>query len=292
MALQVNPLQAEAALPPGAIFSRSFPGILGSSDSVQIHHHLDKDLNLPPLPAHLHDQDFSANGAHHHGLCHHVRFREHHSNDCTVHATRAHLGSCCPRELHQSHGFLVCECFSEHHRRLPDTCPAYARCQKLAATSTTAVGSHNGLRLGWLVRLSSSRLTSILDPKLKIKYTAHSTRLFGQPSRPTLQSYVPVYPCSRAPSPPSSRVSSLAVLLMSIPMARMRPNVEVCICRGNIPPYQHHVFRRKTFFWSKNSSSHSPSPENLFCLHLLRNTLTPNLSRSPFPRPKLSSRCV
>lgn len=159
MALQVNPLQAEAALPPGAIFSRSFPGILGSSDSVQIHHHLDKDLNLPPLPAHLHDQDFSANGAHHHGLCHHVRFREHHSNDCTVHATRAHLGSCCPRELHQSHGFLVCECFSEHHRRLPDTCPAYARCQKLAATSTTAVGSHNGLRLGWLVRLSSSRLT-------------------------------------------------------------------------------------------------------------------------------------
>lgn len=161
MALQVNPLQAEAALPPGAIFSRSFPGILGSSDSVQIHHHLDKDLNLPPLPAHLHDQDFSANGAHHHGLCHHVRFREHHSNDCTVHATRAHLGSCCPRELHQSHGFLVCECFSEHHRRLPDTCPAYARCQKLAATSTTAVGSHNGLRLGWLVRLSSSRLTML-----------------------------------------------------------------------------------------------------------------------------------
>lgn len=42
----------------------------------------------------------------------------------------------------------------------------------------------------------------------------------------------------------------------------------------------------------QNSSSHSPSPENLFCLHRLRNTLTPNLSRSPFPRPELSSRCV
>ena len=162
MALQVNQHQAEASLPPGAVFSPSFSGILGSSDSVQGHNYLDKDLDLPPLPAHLHDQDFSANGAHHHGLCDHLRFRKHHSNDRTVHAARAHLGSCCPWDLHQSHGFLVCKCFSEHRRRLLNTGPAYARCQKLAATSTTAVGSHNSLRLGRLVGLSSrSRLTML-----------------------------------------------------------------------------------------------------------------------------------
>lgn len=162
MALQVNPHQAEAAVTPGAIVSRSLLGILGSSNSVQIHHYLDKDLDLPPLLAHLHDQDISTNGAHNHGLCHHIRFRKHHSNSCTVHATRAHLGSCCAWDLHQPHGFLVCECFSEHYRRLFDTCPADACCQKLAATPTTAVGSHDGLRLGRLVRLfSDSRLTML-----------------------------------------------------------------------------------------------------------------------------------
>lgn len=127
MALQVNQLQAEAALLPGAPFSPSFLGILGSSDSIQIHNYLDKDFDLPPVSAHLYDQDFSTNGVRYHGLCDHVCFRKHHSNDRTVHADRAHLGSCCPWDLYQSYGFLVCKCSSEHHRRLLDTRPAYAR---------------------------------------------------------------------------------------------------------------------------------------------------------------------
>lgn len=54
-ALQVNQLKAEAALLPVAVFSRSFSGILGSSDLVQIHNHPDQNLDLSPLPAHLHD---------------------------------------------------------------------------------------------------------------------------------------------------------------------------------------------------------------------------------------------
>lgn len=154
-ALQVNQFKAEAALLPVAVFSRSFSGILGSSDPVQIHNHPDQDLDLSPLSAHLHDQKVSANGAHHHGLRDTVRFRKHHSNDRTMHAARAHLGSCSSWDLHQSHGFLVRQCFSEHHRRLLDTCPTNARCQKLAATSTTTIGSYDGLRIGRLVGLSS-----------------------------------------------------------------------------------------------------------------------------------------
>lgn len=93
VALQVNQDQAEAALIPGATFSRSFSDILGSSDLVQIHNHPDKDLDLSPLPAHLHDQEISSNGAHYHGLRGTVRFRKHYSNHRTVHAARAHLGS-------------------------------------------------------------------------------------------------------------------------------------------------------------------------------------------------------
>ena len=100
MALQVIQLKAEAALSPLTLGSHSFSGILGSSDLVQIHHHSDQDFDLSPLPAHLHDQEVSANGAHYHGLCDTVRFRKHHSNDRTMHAARAHLGSCNPRDLH------------------------------------------------------------------------------------------------------------------------------------------------------------------------------------------------
>lgn len=55
MALQVNQHLAEAALLPGAIFSPSLSGILGSSDLVQVHNHPDEDLDLSPLSAHLHD---------------------------------------------------------------------------------------------------------------------------------------------------------------------------------------------------------------------------------------------
>ena len=54
-ALQVSTPQVEFGPPTVAIISRLFSGILGSSDSVQIHNHFDKDLNLSPLPAHLHD---------------------------------------------------------------------------------------------------------------------------------------------------------------------------------------------------------------------------------------------
>ena len=152
-ALQVSPHHAEGRPLTGAMFSRSFAVILGSSDLVQIYNQFDKDLDLSPLPAHLHDQEVSANSAHHHGLCDTVRSREHFSNDPTMHAARAHLGSCCSWRLHQPHGLLVRKCFGEHHWRLLDPCPAHARCQKLAAASTTAIGSDDGLRLGRLVGL-------------------------------------------------------------------------------------------------------------------------------------------
>ena len=54
-ALQVLPHQAEPGFLPGASFSHSCLGILGSSNLVQVHNQSDKDLNLSPLPAHLHD---------------------------------------------------------------------------------------------------------------------------------------------------------------------------------------------------------------------------------------------
>ena len=133
-ALQVSPPQAESDPLAVAIISRFFSGILGSSDPVQIHNHSDKDLNLSPLSAYLHDQEVSANGACYYGLCDNVRFCKHNRNNCSMRTTRAHLEPCCSWDMHQPHGFLVRECCSEHHWRLLNTCPAYARCQKIAAT--------------------------------------------------------------------------------------------------------------------------------------------------------------
>ena len=76
----------------------------------------------------------------------------------------------------------------------------------------------------------------MLDQKPKTKYTVPSTRLFGLPLKPTLQSYVLVYPCSRALWPPCSRVSSLAVLLRIPPMGRTQADVEVRIFSSNFLP--------------------------------------------------------
>ena len=162
-ALQVTKHQPEADFLPGATFSLSSLGILGCSNLVQVHHQSDKDLNLSPLPAHLHDQEISANGACHHGLCDIVRFRKHIGNHCPVHAHSTHLGSQCTWDLHQPHGFLVRECFGEHYWRLLDTCPTYACRQKLAAASTTKNGSCHGLRLGRLVGDASDFPTDCAD---------------------------------------------------------------------------------------------------------------------------------
>ena len=126
-ALQVSTPQAQVRSLSVAIISRSFSGLLGSSDPVQIHNHSDKDLNLSPLSAHLHHQEVSANGARYHELCDTVRFCKHNRNNCSMHTDRAHLGPHGSWNVHQPHGFLVRECFSEHHRRLLNTCPAYAR---------------------------------------------------------------------------------------------------------------------------------------------------------------------
>ena len=84
-ALQVSLPQAESGPLIVAIISRLFSGILGSSDSVQIHNQSDKDIDLSPLPTHLHDQEVSANGARHHGLRDTVRFCKHNRNDCSMH---------------------------------------------------------------------------------------------------------------------------------------------------------------------------------------------------------------
>ena len=54
-ALQASLHQVESGLLTGASFLPLFLGILGGSDLIQVHHQSDKDLNLPPLPAHLHD---------------------------------------------------------------------------------------------------------------------------------------------------------------------------------------------------------------------------------------------
>ena len=143
----------------------SLLGILGSSNFIQVHNQLDKNINLSPLPANLHDQKVSANGAHHHGLCDTVRFRKHISNHRTVHADRAHLGSYCSWDLHQPHGILVRKRFSEHHWRFLDTCSAHACYQKIAATSTTTIGFDDGLCIG--------RLVGIFNPSRFIMLTAN-----------------------------------------------------------------------------------------------------------------------
>lgn len=87
-----------------------------------------------------------------------------------MHAARAHLGSCCPWDLHQPHGFLVRKRFSQYYWRLLDSRPAYARYQKFAATSTTAVGSDSGLRLGWLVGLSGNSRLIVLTASQRVHH--------------------------------------------------------------------------------------------------------------------------
>ena len=87
-----------------------------------------------------------------------------------MHTARAHLEPRGPWNMHQPHGFLVRECFSEYHRRLFNTCPAHARCQKVAATSTTTIGSDDGFRLGRLVSLFSDSHLMLLKASQRLHH--------------------------------------------------------------------------------------------------------------------------